>query len=437
MSELRNNNSELSQSQQPETPRVETPSENNREKLPVTDQANTAPDTSFRDSGEKGNNHPEAQQANEKDLPSSDPGAKLSPHPSVEDRRSPSEQSSHTPEQHANGSADGDLSNREGVDRLPQRSDAREPAQGVPQSDLNHEADKLPGPSRQELDNAAKQNISAPERVQPNGAMNHEKEHDAGSKLSPSDNGLNEVKQPDAERAHSEQQQPSEQSGEQQPNSKLSDAGKDNIDALGNANEQVDEKKPSFFDRIGNFFHRDSKPQEAEEVTNPQWDGMETAPAPNGSGWTVLPGNHFDQYSDIDKNYEDHPRTAIPKDEQEYKRVNPADIEGVALGDSEVENPDRFWGMHNGSKEDWMNTASQIPEVQQRLDNGESLDSLLDDDQLGRCAQAYFNPDSSKAIEVDEMPDGGYMFNGDGRHRIIAARQAGYDIPVKVVGYRD
>lgn len=166
-----------------------------------------------------------------------------------------------------------------------------------------------------------------------------------------------------------------------------------------NANEQVDEKKPSFFDRIGNFFHRDSKPQEAEEVTNPQWDGMETAPAPNGSGWTVLPGNHFDQYSDIDKNYEDHPRTAIPKDEQEYKRVNPADIEGVALGDSEVENPDRFWGMHNGSKEDWMNTASQIPEVQQRLDNGESLDSLLDDDQLGRCAQAYFNPDSSKATK--------------------------------------
>lgn len=84
-----------------------------------------------------------------------------------------------------------------------------------------------------------------------------------------------------------------------------------------------------------------------------------------------------------------------------------------------------------------MNTASKIPEVQQRLDNGESLDSLLDDDQLGRCAQAYFNPDSYKAIEVDEMPDGGYIFNGDGRHRIITARQAKYDIPVKVVGYRD
>lgn len=61
MSELRNNNSELSQSQQPEPPRVEAPSENNREKLPVTDQANTAPETSFCDSGENDNNHPEAQ----------------------------------------------------------------------------------------------------------------------------------------------------------------------------------------------------------------------------------------------------------------------------------------------------------------------------------------------------------------------------------------
>lgn len=146
------------------------------------------------------------------------------------------------------------MPNREGVDRLPQRLDVREPAQGVPQSDLNYELDKLPGPFRHELDNAAKQNISAPERVQLNGAMNPEKEHDAGSKLSLSDNGLYEAKQPDAERAHSGQQQPSEQSGEQQPNSKLSDAGKDNIDAPSNTNEQVDEKEPSFFDRIGSFF---------------------------------------------------------------------------------------------------------------------------------------------------------------------------------------
>ena len=201
-------------------------------------------------------------------------------------------------------------------------------------------------------------------------------------------------------------------------------------------------KKSGFFGKLSDFFHRGRQPEMREEEApeSPKrgnWDGMETAPAPNGSGWTILPGNYFDEYSDIDKNYGDHPRTSIPKEEQEFRTVNPADIEGVHLGESDIEDPSRFWDMHNGSKEDWMDTASHIPEVQSRLYNGEPLQSLLDDDRLGRCAQAYFNPDSSKAIEVDEMPGGGYMFNGDGRHRIIAARSFGYDIPVKVIGRYD
>jgi len=48
------------------------------------------------------------------------------------------------------------------------------------------------------------------------------------------------------------------------------------------------------------------------------------------------------------------------------------------LGETEIEDPSRFWDMHNGSKEDWMDTASQIPEVQSRLDGGETLQSLLE-----------------------------------------------------------
>ncbi len=107
------------------------------------------------------------------------------------------------------------------------------------------------------------------------------------------------------------------------------------------------------------------------------------------------------------------------------------------MGDTEVNNPDNFWGMHNGSKDAWIDTASHIPDVQDRFNSGESLYSLLKDEKLGPCANAYFNPDNPKAIEVDAMPDGGYMFNGDGRHRIIAARECGYDIPVRVVGQRE
>ena len=233
----------------------------------------------------------------------------------------------------------------------------------------------------------------------------------------------------------------SETDGQADGTNKTDGVKKDGITSNSGAEMKSDvPKKEGFFDRISNFFNRGK--DSAENPTQPEaekrgvWDGMETAPAPNGSGWTLLPGNHFDKYSDIDKNYADHPRTAYPKEQQEFRTVNPADIEGVYLGDSDVEDPSRFWGMHNGSKDAWMDTASHIPEVQARLDSGESLESLLQDDQLGKCAQAYFNPDSSKAIQVDEMAGGGYMFNGDGRHRIIAARANGYDIPVRVVGIR-
>ena len=201
------------------------------------------------------------------------------------------------------------------------------------------------------------------------------------------------------------------------------------------------EEKPSIWERLGNFFsHKETEPVSEEEQpreTHGSWEGMETAPAPNGSGWTVLPGNHFDEYTDVDLHYSDHPRVAIPKDEQVYTLVNPDDIEGVYLGDTELESPENFWNMHSGSKEAWMDTASHIPEVQQRLNNGESLDNLLEDDQLGPCANAYFNPHNSQAIEVDAMANGGYLFNGNGRHRIIAARSYGYEIPVKIVGQRE
>ena len=48
-----------------------------------------------------------------------------------------------------------------------------------------------------------------------------------------------------------------------------------------------------------------------------------------------------------------------------------------------------------------------------------------------------FNPNNPQAIQVDAMADGGYMFNGNGRHRIIEAREYDYDIPVRVTGRFD
>ena len=147
----------------------------------------------------------------------------------------------------------------------------------------------------------------------------------------------------------------------------------------------------------------------------------------------MLPGNHFDEFSDIDKDPHRLP-TAFEGKDQEFRTVNPYDIEGVDLGKYDIENPDRFWHMHNGDKDSWLETASHIPEVQERLNNGETLGTLLQDEKLGRCTNAFFNPDFSEVIRVEEMPGGGYIATNGGRHRIIAARMLGYDIPVKIIG---
>ena len=113
--------------------------------------------------------------------------------------------------------------------------------------------------------------------------------------------------------------------------------------------------------------------------------------------------------------------------------VSPSCIEGVHLGDTEASDPGRFWGMHNSSKEFFTEAASHIPAVQSALDGGASLESLINDPELGTCASIYFDPKNMPRVE--KFGDY-YTFDTDGRHRIIAARELGYDIPVRIVGER-
>ena len=44
------------------------------------------------------------------------------------------------------------------------------------------------------------------------------------------------------------------------------------------------------------------------------------------------------------------------------------------------------------SKDDYLEMASHIPEVQERLNAGESLSSLEKDPVVGECAKNYFDP---------------------------------------------
>lgn len=108
-------------------------------------------------------------------------------------------------------------------------------------------------------------------------------------------------------------------------------------------------------------------------------------------------------------------------------------IEGIHLGESELENPSVFWSQHEkgGTEESFKEIASRIPDVREQLASGKTMDELLADPELSECAGIYF-ANKPKVIEND----GYYEFDSNGRHRILAARAAGYDIPVEVIGRR-
>ena len=91
---------------------------------------------------------------------------------------------------------------------------------------------------------------------------------------------------------------------------------------------------------------------------------------------------------------------------------------------------DQFWNHHSNTKEDYMRMAERIPDVQQALDSGKSLDEIKQNPELKDTAHAYFDPENM--IKVEQQANGSYSFADDGRHRIAAAQELGYEIPVEV-----
>ena len=107
--------------------------------------------------------------------------------------------------------------------------------------------------------------------------------------------------------------------------------------------------------------------------------------------------------------------------------VNASDID---MTYAQGMNNDQFWNHHGNTKEDYMRVAEKLPDVQQALDSGKSIDELKNDPELGETVRAYYDPDNM--IKVEQQPDGSYSFTDDGRHRIAAAQELGYEIPVDV-----
>lgn len=113
-------------------------------------------------------------------------------------------------------------------------------------------------------------------------------------------------------------------------------------------------------------------------------------------------------------------------------RVGMMQSDKIQLNQWGPDQQEGFWNTEykGRSKEEYLEIASHIPEVYERLQNGESLQDLVQDEKVGACAEQYFLPENM--VTVNHCADGSYQFTDDGRHRIAAAQELGADIPVKL-----
>ena len=157
------------------------------------------------------------------------------------------------------------------------------------------------------------------------------------------------------------------------------------------------------------------------------------APIKNGSDFFVR-GTNYNQFIIDYYNSEQSIYESLGENEV-IKTVSPGNIEGIHLGNTEAADSSIFWSQHEsgGTRESFVEIASHIPEVEGLLQAGLSLDEIRENNSLERCVNIYFDPSNIPRVIQSR---GYYEFDSNGRHRILAAREAGYNIPVKIVGIR-
>ena len=151
----------------------------------------------------------------------------------------------------------------------------------------------------------------------------------------------------------------------------------------------------------------------------------------NGSD-VFIKGDNYDRFRD--DYYSADNSVYTPYEKRIERTISASSIEGIHLGESEIQNPELFWSQHesNGTAESFRKIASYIPEVSRLLNSGMTIEEIRNDPELEACANIYF-VNKPRVIEHD----GYYEFDSNGRHRILAARDLGYNIPVEVIGKRN
>lgn len=174
--------------------------------------------------------------------------------------------------------------------------------------------------------------------------------------------------------------------------------------------------------------HGDEANSERERVTF--CENVELVRDRVADGQYFSRGNHADSFLEYWENLDSFTFQAAAQPEVLY--VKARDIEGVYLNDREVQNPEGFWtrnGLPGRSEESFRERASHVEAVKSRLDSGDSLEQLLEDPILGGAAGSYFD----SPIRVTRCGDF-YVFQGDGRHRTLAAQSVDGYLPVRVTG---
>ena len=170
-----------------------------------------------------------------------------------------------------------------------------------------------------------------------------------------------------------------------------------------------------------------------EETQSTQMFGQfETGKYENGD--SVVKGDNFEQYMSDYYDYESSTYESLG-DNSIVETIPPSKIEGIHIGSTEMEDNGRFWSQHksDGTADSFTEIASHIPEVKSQIDAGKSLSEIKENSDLAECVDIYFDPSNIPRVVKS---NGYYEFDSNGRHRILAARELGYDIPVKIIGIR-
>ncbi|MBR3436893.1 MAG: hypothetical protein IKG97_03975 [Lachnospiraceae bacterium] len=108
------------------------------------------------------------------------------------------------------------------------------------------------------------------------------------------------------------------------------------------------------------------------------------------------------------------------------------DPDSIDMSDAMGMDDPNFWNHHANNQQDYYELVQNWGKVNDAMENGESLEAIRSsdypDEGMRKAANSFFNDNT---ITVTPNEQGGYRFDGDGRHRVQAAKDLGIDIPVR------